>query len=292
MLSISAYRLLTAPQAAQTAVILISQAFSVQDGTDWTGTYVRPDQVNATDLSCYYHYMYDSRKYVCDPSPENVQSIVHTYGEYTYGSLSYDQDCEYYNDTKDILHSRKKSRYFCRRTPGQQEFAYRFLEYNPHDNQRIYPFLTRRWITASAGPCYNYSLSSVEKGSVTGGKWSNYTYSNGTFNGSIMLPVQIDSFGGTVYTYRDFQIPQNATIWACGKRCIWVWAHKTALGSEQSTFYQCPVTVNPVQSNETLQEAHKVSNDIARLAASSIALQGGNSDRDNGWSQSQFYPFT
>lgn len=113
------------------------------------------------------------------------------------------------------------------------------------------------------------------------------------FDGSILLPVQIDSFDGTVYTYRGFKTPQNATVWACGPRCIWVWAHKTALGSEKSTFYQCPVIVNPVRSDQTpLQEAHEVSDDIARLAASSIALQGGTSDRDNGWCQSQFYPLT
>lgn len=268
---------------------------SVQDGTDWTGTCLRQDQVNPTDLSCYYHHLYDLRKYVCDSSPENVQGIVHAYGEYTFGSLSYGQDCEYYNNVKDILHSQHKPMYFCRRNPGQQEFAYRFLEYNPHDDQRIYPFLTSCVITASAGPCYNYSLSSVEKGSVTGGKWSNYTSfdSDHTFNGSILLSAQVDSFDGTVYTYRGFQTPQNETVWACGQRCIWMWAHKTVLGSEQSTFYQCPVTVNPVQSNqETLQEAHKVTDDIARLAASSIALQGGNSDSDHGWSQSQFYPIS
>ena len=266
----------------------------MRDGTDWTGTYIRAGWVNATNLSCYYHHLYDAEQYVCDPSPETVHGIVHVYGEYAFGSLSPGHNCENYINLDDILNSQNNPKYFCRRTPGQQQFAYRFLEYNPHDNNRAYPFLTNRVITASAGPCYNYSLSHVQKGSVTGGKWSNYTYSNGTFNGSILLPVQVDTFDGTIYTYRGFQTPQNATIMACGQRCIWMWAHKTVSGSDRSTFYQCPVTIDPVNSTseKSLQEAHKVSDDIARLAASSIGLQGGKADPDHGWTQFQFYPIS
>ena len=134
----------------------------MQDGTDWSGTYVRPDQVHATDLRCYYHHLYDAQQYVCDQAPETVQGIVRDYGGSTYASLSYGQNCESYNVIGDILKSQNISKYFCRRTPGHREFAYRFLEYNPDDEQRIYPFLTDRVIAASAGPCFNYSVSSVQ----------------------------------------------------------------------------------------------------------------------------------
>ena len=271
---------------------MISQVLFVKDGTDWTGNYIRPGNVNAASLSQYCHHYYDSRQYDCSPTPEDVQGIAHAYGQNTFGSLDYDQDCENYTDMKDVLHSPRMPKYFCRRTPpGQQEFTYKFLEYNPDDEQRIYPYMTRRVITASAGPCNQYNFSSVKMGTVTGSQWSNYTYTNGSYTGSILLPVQIDTFDGTVYTYRGFNIPQNATLQACGKRCMWVWAHKTAKSGDESIFYQCPVTVNPVQSyDKPLQKAHEVSNDIARLAASSIALQGGKADAVNGWSQSQFYP--
>ena len=251
---------------------------------------MKPGQVNAANLSSYCHYTYDTKLYNCDPLPSRLHGIVHAYGEYTYGSMTYGEDCGHYTDSHDILHSQKNPKYFCRRTPGQQEFAYRFLEYNQKDTLRIYPALTKRVITVSAGPCLDYAFSSVSKGSDTREPWSNYTYSNGTFNGSISLPMQIDTFDGTVYTYRGFNVPQNASVWACGDRCMWMWAHKTATPSEQSTFYQCPVTVKSVQYHGTLQEKHKVPGGIARLAASSIALQGGNSDPDLGWSQSQFYP--
>ena len=206
--------------------------------------------------------------------------------------MTFGHDCEKYTDLTSVLNSQNVPIYFCRRIPGQQQFAYRFLEYNPFDLKRAYPFSTDRTITASAGLCYNYSLSHVEKGSVTNGKWSNYTYSNGTFNGSILLPVQVDTFDGTIYTYRGFKRPSEATVIACGQRCIWMWAHKTVSDSDASIFYQCPVTVDPVRSmrGNILRDVHIVPDDIARLAASSIGLQGGNSDPENGWIQSQFYP--
>ena len=260
----------------------------MQGGRNYNDTYVRGDQVDASDLRCYHHYTYDTHQYVCDQRNEVIHGIAHLYGEYAFESLSESNDCGNYTTVEDILRSRTNPKYYCRRTPGRQEFTYRFLEYNPKDHQRTYPFLTNRTVTASAGECYSYALSRVNEGTSEGGRWSNYTYSNGTFSGGILLPVQIDTFDGTVYAYRGVNPPQTATIYACGPRCIWMWAHKTASPSDGSMFYQCPITVNLVQNPS--QDAHNVSDDIARLAASSIGLQGGNSDPENGWFQFQFYP--
>lgn len=261
----------------------------MQDGTDWNGTYIRPGQVNASDLSCYYHHTYDTHKYTCEHSSESLHGIVHNYGASAFDSLSYGSDCVNYTDVEDILRSRSNPKYFCRRSPGQQEFAYRFLEYNPHDSQRTYPYLTDRVITVSAGQCYQYSLSVVEP---TGENLVNYTFTNKTFSGSIQIPSQIRSFDGTVYIYRSLEPPETTTEWRCNSRCIWMWAHKTQTNSDNSTFYQCPVTFNVVQSasQDELQVEHQVPDNIARLAASSIGLQGGNSDPDKGWTQFQFYP--
>lgn len=227
---------------------------------------------------------------MCDQNPETVHGIVHAYGEAAFASLTDGHDCEYYNNIGDVLHSQANPKYFCRRTPGQQEFAYRFLEYNPRDHQRAYPFLTNRTITASAGKCYNYSVEKVDKGSDKVGIWSNYTYTNQTVTDIISLPVKIDTFDGTVYIYRGSETPQNATTSSCGDRCIWMWAHQTKDQNNPSNFYQCPVTVNVVQNSE--QDVHDVSNDIARLAASAIGLEGGKSDQENGWSSFVFYPIS
>lgn len=247
--------------------------------------------VNASDLSCFYHFIYDAHKYDCESNPETVHGIVHAYGEYAYGSLSESNDCVTYTEIGDVLRSKTNPKYYCRRTPpGQQEFAYRFLEYNPHNHQRTYPFLTNRTITTSAGSCYTYSVSHVDTGTVEGGKWSNYTYANKTFQGSILLPVEVDTFDGTVYIYNDLEIPQNAASSKCGPRCMWMWAHKTVNPKTPSTFYQCPIKVNEVQN--TWLDQHRVSPEMALLAASAIGLQGGKSDSVNGWRQFQFYPIS
>ncbi|KAL9622285.1 MAG: hypothetical protein Q9160_003296 [Pyrenula sp. 1 TL-2023] len=58
---------------------------------------------------------------------------------------------------------------------------------------------------------------------------------------------------------------------------------------ESSSFYKCAITVSTVFNAE--QTEHKVGDGIARIAAASIGLQGGKSDHDKGWRQSQFYPF-
>ena len=240
-----------------------------------------------TDLTCFYHHIYDARQYVCDKSDETVHGVVHN-GKYALGSLSESNDCVNYTTLEDILRSRTNPKYYCRRTSSRQEFSYRFLEYNPKDDQRTYPFLTNRTTTASAGSCYSHSVSHGDKGTKSRRGWSNYTYSNGTFSGSILLPVQVDRFDGTVYVYRGSNPPQTATIYACETRCIWMWAHKTKSPRRPSMFYQCPVSVDLVPNSR--KDTHHVPDGIARPAASSIGLQGGNSDPENGWTQFQFYP--
>lgn len=280
-------------QGAQTSVAVINQVWSLQDGKDWNGTYVKSGQVDAANLTCYHHHIYDNHKDQCE-GPELTHGIAHAYGEYAYGSLTRGIDCGPYTDTADIIRSRTKPGYYCRRISGQQEFAYRFMEYNPTDQQRTYPYLTNRVITASANQCSEYAVTNVQSGTTTGKKWTVYTI-NDTSDGDISLPVQIDTFDGTAYIYRGFKVPQEATTWSCGKRCIWMWAHKTARGEEPSAFYKCAVTVGTVidakQKEHIVEKVHAVGDDMARIAASAIGLQGGKSDHDNGWMQSSFYPF-
>ncbi|KAL8955315.1 MAG: hypothetical protein Q9193_006788 [Seirophora villosa] len=259
-------------QGAQTSVALINQVYSLQDGTNWNGTYTTAGTVNATDLSCYYHHRYEEQKYACESSPEAVHGIAHAYGLYAFGSLTPGNDCVRYDDIDDVLRSQTNPKYYCRRTPGQREFAYRFLEYNPDDTERTYPHLTDRAITASAAQCQQYSVTKVESVTTKSGRWLNYTYENRDINGSILLPIAVDNFYGTVYTYQGSKTPEEATTTRKG----------------DSIFYQCPVTINEVRNAQL--PAHEVSPGIARLAAASIGLQGGQSDEVNGWKQSSFFP--
>ena len=248
---------------------------------------MRPSRVNFADLSCFYHFVYDRKTYRCEAS-ELTHGIVHAYGESAYGSLTQAKDCVQYSDVADVVHSQRNPVYFCRRFPGQQEFAYRFLEYNPRDQQQTYPFLTNRVITVSAGQCTVYSVTSVKRGSDIGSQWTKYKL-NDTTAGELLIPARIDNFDGTVYIYRDRGIPQDATRWSCGPRCIRMWAHKTVFSNEPTTVYQCPITVSPVR-NASLHQ-HRINDGVARLAASAIGLEGGKSNSDHGWTQFQFYPY-
>lgn len=63
---------------------------------------------------------------------------------------------------------------------------------------------------------------------------------------------------------------------------MWMWVFKAHNPKEEPAFYQCPITISVV-SNVTNVMQH-VSNDVARTAAASIALQGR-------WAGTKIYQF-
>lgn len=118
-----------------------------------------------------------------------------------------------------------------------------------------------------------------------------FQYKNDTFKHNITIPGAYGAFDGTTYIYRGVNIPQQAVTYACGPRCIKMWAHRSQGGGENSTFFECPITVSEVSNNAT--ENQQLSYERARLAAASIALQGRSSNI-NGvtvWTQYQLYTF-
>lgn len=215
---------------------------------------MRNGTVSATNLTCYFHYGYTTRVYTCpqESQAEVVQGIAHAYGEYAFGDISPNSDCGRYNETSEILKSRNMHGYYCRRTRDRQEFAYRFLEYNKDDQQGVYPSFTNQIITASATQCFEYSEVSSAKTMDSNGILValNYTYTNHSSNGngSIVIPIQSGALGSTTYIYPGANIPQNAIRWNCGRRCIWMWAHKIPGQGENSTFYQCSINISLVSN--------------------------------------------
>lgn len=271
--------------SAQVSVALINLTYSIDAGTNWNGTYTRPGIVNVTDLSCFY-----GGGGCPGPDHEDIQqSAAHLLGEFSSGDT-----CGSYNTTADILNSKNDYDFFCRRIPGKQEFAYRFSEYNPKDKLRSFPWFTNRVITASSGPCFQYSFVNRTLGLNLAGIRSawNYTFTNGSYTGNILIPADMESLNGTTYVYRGINIPQEAAAWHYGSRGMWVWAHKS--GGVGNTFYQCPISISQV-SNVT-NSSQNLSDGMARLAASAIALQGrfvvNPKDPDKRlYTQYQFYPF-
>ena len=255
---------------------MISLTYTVVDGTGMNDTYTRPGVANAANLSCFAF----NPKSGCAEDVSN-QARANANGEVALGF-----GCGEYNDTSQILSSKNAYRYYCRKTRYQQEFAYRFNEYNPNDTLKTYPHMTQRIITASSGHCFNYTMVDdpidVSEGIIL------YKFTNGTYNSNITIPGQSGAWDGTTYIYGGTRTPQEAVTYACGPRCIWVWAHRARGHGEPSTFYQCPITVNPV--TDAPDESQQVSDGMARLAAASIALQGRPSGKDN-WKQYQLYSF-
>lgn len=252
---------------AQTSVALINLIYDLNDGTNWNGTYTRNGVVNATNLTCYFNNLH-----ICPVSLEVPQGLAHAYGLTTSSSTRGS-----YHQIQDIVKSKDYHGYFCRTTPG--ECAYRFEEYNSEDTQKRYPFLTDRVITASTGHCYTYwETETPTPAKDTGGLLDafNFKISNGSVNDSIIIPRHAGAVDATTYIYRGFHPPPQAKgkEVRCGNRCIWMWAHKNVGVGEKSAFYQCPITIsNVISTNDhTIQKTQVVPDDVAYLAASSIAL--------------------
>ena len=206
---------------------------------------------------------------------------------HAYGDMVSDAECGLYGDASEILQYKHDYDYFCKTTPNQQEFAYRFREYSPTDKERLYPRLTDRVITASSGPCRVYTPDGAPH--PNGAKDGSFVYpfTNGTYHSNITIPEWDFDPAGTTYIYRGENIPQDAGTYACGPRCIIMWAYKGGGNNDNATFYECPVTVGEVSNAK--RDSDKVPNTLARLAAASIGLSG----RLNGkhWVQYQFYAF-
>ena len=276
------------------AAALISLTYTIDDGNDYNGTYLSSGQVNVSNLTCYFH---NGCQFAV-----TTDTLAHAYGDNTRGpdSTSY-FDCGNYSDVASVISSKQDFPYYCRRNTTIQEFAYRFNEYHPSDTQKFYPHFTDRVITASSGKCNEYNETGFDKTRHIGddsGDGVNfissvrYNYTNNALNrnGSINIPTSALGNQGTTYVFRGPEAPLNATQYSCGDRCIWMWAYKNfGVGDPGRRFYACPVTVNAVTN--VINPKHNITDDIARQAAASIALQGqfhaGAGPVD--WTQWQWY---
>lgn len=260
---------------AQLAAAVISITYSIDDGKDYNGTYLRNGSVRVTDLSCYLH---DHDK-EC-PNQVIQDQLAHAYGDNTQGPDSVSPlECGEYSDVESVIKSKQNFPYYCRRNTTIQEFAYRFNEYNPNDTQEAYPYFTDRVVTASSGVCNEYTETGNQAGVVGDDKTYppnaisalNITYTNGTYNGSIFIPTSALGREGTTYIYRGPAVPSAATTYGFGRRGLIMWVYRNP-GTQSSRFFECPVTVSNV--THVQNPAHDISDATAREAVASIALQG------------------
>lgn len=272
------------------AAAVISITYTVDDAQDFSGTYLRNGNVAVKDLRCYLHAALKD----C-PFQVTQDQLAHAYGEVTQGpDTKSDLECGYFSNLDDVINSKYDFPYYCRRNTTNQEFAYRFNEYNPDDTQKIYPSFTKRVIRASSGRCTEYSEIGSQRTTV-GDSFPNtisalnFTYTDGQRNGTILIPTSALGREGTTYIYQGPRPPAEATTYGFGPRGIVMWVYRNPGAREGSQFFECPVTVEVVTN--VRNPIHNISDSTARQAAASIALQGQfrNAGKDQDFTQWQWY---
>ena len=260
------------------------------DGKSFNDTYTDFGIINASYLACYEGGVYP---YTCPESNSSTaHSRAHLSGEKiqtTYGL---------YESIDDVVKSKHDHSYYCSKNAMYPEFAYRFKEYNPGDLEATYPLFTNRTITASAGECLVYPVKNETRVPDVEGKGPgrNFTYGNATLTEEIQIPSSSLGWSGTTYMYKGIQAPEY-TEHRCGPRCMWLWAYKNR-GRDKKfndwdppTLYKCPITISEVSN--AWNDSQSIPNEVARIAAVSLALQGrwsGHVDNRN-FNQYQFYPW-
>ncbi|KAL8910662.1 MAG: hypothetical protein Q9171_004078 [Xanthocarpia ochracea] len=260
------------------------------DGKSFTDTYTGSGIVNASYLGCYEGGVYPN---TCPVNSSTAHSRAHLYGEKIGGT-----PCGSYKTIDDVVKSKHDHTYYCSQDATRPAYAYRFNVYNPGDLELTYPLFTDRTITASAGECLVYPMKKeTQVNDVEGkGPGSNFTYGNDILTEQIQIPRSSLGWSGTTYMYKGIQAP-DYTEYGCGPRCMWLWAYKNPGPSkeindkEPPTFYKCPITISEVRN--AWKDSHIVPDEVARIAAVSLALQGqwsGHGGTRN-FNQYQFYAY-
>ena len=274
--------------AAQTAVSSISLTYTLEYGLDSKGTYTTEDFLNASTLE----YFYGPDTKASSDAPDMNMKIANSYGRLVRG----DPTCFYALDGQ-ISQEAQLCEYF-QREDGQ-EFAYRFWELNPKDVKIAYPYLTDRNIRAYPRQCFEYQVRNPTYFDTSDGTQCGMSipFYNETYSGTIQIPRYNSAFDATTFIWNDSLAPQNATVTSCGPRCLQVFAFRShgIQTNRSSAMFSCSITVSEV--NNATQPAHNVPDDVARIAAASIALSGRYMNMnpyrpgEKDWHQYQLYPW-
>ena len=267
---------------AQATIAMLSLNYSMDRGSGSAGTYTVNGTISVPRLDCFI------RNNDCEVTVLAPQTKAHSFGALTQGD-----PCCKYNSTADIFSADQSCPYFC--SADGQEFASRFNEYSPLDNNSAYPFLTSRLIRSRVEACYEYDIDLAESPFINSSDGENdtqlFSYHNSTYNSTIPIPKYATGFNSTTYIYNGNNIPQDATLIACGPRCLTIYVLRSGNPSPSSIF-SCDISVTNVTN--TTAPWQEYPDDMARLAIASIALTG-NVRQPKGlpisWEQYQLYPW-
>lgn len=275
---------------AQATIAMLSLNYSMDQGTGSAGAYTVAGMISAPRLDCFY----GSNR--CDATLVAPQTTAHSYGELIRG-----ETCCTYNTTADIFSADQSCPYFC--SADRQEFAYRFDEYNPLDTLSTYPYLTNRLIRSNVEACYEYDVDWPQSYLIDSpdGKQDTqlFAFHNTTYSAQIPIPNSAGAFNSTTYIYNGTNIPQLATLVACGPRCLTVYVLRLGIPPASppnailpASIFGCNISVTNVSN--TTEPWQEYPDGMARLAIASIALTGRSTDPAGpgiSWQQYQLYPW-
>ena len=267
---------------AQATIAVLSLNYSMDRGSGSAGTYTVNGNISAPRLDCF------TRNNDCEVTVLAPQTKAHSFGALTRGD-----SCCKYNSTADILSANQSCPYFC--SANGQEFAYRFNEYNPNDTNFAYPFLTNRLIRSKVEACYPYDIDWAESRFISSSDGVNdthlFSYHNSTYNSTIPVPRYATGINSTTYIYNGLNIPQKATLIACGPRCLTIYVLRHGKPFP-SNIFSCDISMTNVTN--TTAKWQEYPDNMTRLAIASIALTGNARDPKEpqlSWKQWQLYPW-
>ena len=271
---------------AQATIAILSLNYSMDLGTGSADTYTVPGTISAPRLDCF---ITDNH---CDITLVAPLTTAHSYGEVTYG-----ESCCPYNTTADIFSANQSCPFFC--SADNQEFAYRFNEYDPLDKTSAYPHLTNRLIRSNVEKCYEYDVDWSKSPLIDSpdGKQDTQVFSfhNKTYSAQIPIPRSASEYNSTTYVYNGTKIPQLTQLVGCGPRCLTIYALRLshpANGKLPANIYGCNISITDVTN--TTAPWQEYSDDMARLAIASVALTGRSfnpAGPGTSWQQYQLYPW-
>lgn len=246
----------------------------MESGFNSDGITLVPGTVTVPKLDCFYRAGSER----CLNRDRYDPAIAHTYGA---AGIVRGQDCGY-DTAEDLVLGRQTCPYFYRRN-DRREFAYRYADSNPDDSAHAYPYLgAGRIVTASASNCNAYKVPKApSRGRATTNDSDGtnnvfiWPFVNATANTTIEVPRSACAQSSTTYIWNDKVLPRYTRAQACGPRCVFMYALRDMIrpqGRQELFMFQCQVTVSPVSG--ITHPAHRLSDDVARTAAASIALTG------------------
>lgn len=181
-----------------------------------------------------------STGWVVDTIDVREQGLAHAYEQ-----LAQAIGCCLYTDFSEVLVFTQNCKDYCNFIHYEQEFAYCFKEYRSDDFDELIQFHKQNNYSVS-GRCFSYCQPNPSKSDDNG--FSLFEYQINTQRENITIPNALFALDATTYIYRGILRLLEAITYACGPRCIRMWAHKARGHGKAPEFFESLITISEVHN--------------------------------------------